>query len=186
MSTRLSRTARAGGTKSRAPATAPSDHPGDGGWAPLTRRPEVPLADLPSRGLHAALACARGAGGGPACASRRRGTVARGRVDPIPPHDVHAGRRDVLPSLRGSLGRGRRGSQHSRRAQSRARRPRYRRVPIRAPARKMSTRAGRRRGAVTGPPQRVIRVATLYFVTDVRRPGVSPAGIAFSTSSPRL
>jgi hypothetical protein len=31
----------------------------------------------------------------------------------------------------------------------------------------------------------VMRVATLYFVTDVRRPGVSPAGIAFSISSPR-
>ena len=30
-----------------------------------------------------------------------------------------------------------------------------------------------------------MRVATLYFVTDVRRPGVSPAGIALSISSPR-
>ena len=31
-----------------------------------------------------------------------------------------------------------------------------------------------------------IRCATSYFVTDVRRPGVSPAGIAFSVSSPCL
>jgi hypothetical protein len=29
-------------------------------------------------------------------------------------------------------------------------------------------------------------MATSCFVTDVRRPGVSPAGIAFSVSSPRL
>ena len=34
--------------------------------------------------------------------------------------------------------------------------------------------------------QGVMRVATLYFVTDARRPGVSPAGIALKISSPRL
>src|SRR5262249_9518392 len=34
-------------------------------------------------------------------------------------------------------------------------------------------------------PYSAIRKATLYFVTDVRWPGVSPAGIAFSASSPR-
>lgn len=33
--------------------------------------------------------------------------------------------------------------------------------------------------------QRVIRVATSYLATDVRRPGVSSAGIAFRISSPR-
>ena len=32
--------------------------------------------------------------------------------------------------------------------------------------------------------QRFMRVATLYFVTEVRCPGVSPAGIALRTSSP--
>ena len=32
----------------------------------------------------------------------------------------------------------------------------------------------------------VIRIGTSYFVTDVRWPGVSSAGIALSTSSPRL
>jgi hypothetical protein len=32
----------------------------------------------------------------------------------------------------------------------------------------------------------VMRLATSYLVTDARRPGVSPAGIAFSASSPRL
>jgi hypothetical protein len=31
----------------------------------------------------------------------------------------------------------------------------------------------------------VMRCATSYFVTDVRRPGVSAAGIALSASSPR-
>jgi hypothetical protein len=35
-------------------------------------------------------------------------------------------------------------------------------------------------------PQFFMRVATLYFVTEVRCPGVSPAGIAFKISSPRL
>ena len=30
-----------------------------------------------------------------------------------------------------------------------------------------------------------MRNATWYLVTDVRWPGVSPAGIAFSASSPR-
>ena len=34
--------------------------------------------------------------------------------------------------------------------------------------------------------QTVIRCATSYFATDVRRPGVSPAGIALSISSPFL
>ena len=34
--------------------------------------------------------------------------------------------------------------------------------------------------------QSVIRNATWYFETDVRLPGVSPAGIALSASSPRL
>jgi hypothetical protein len=34
--------------------------------------------------------------------------------------------------------------------------------------------------------QLFMRVATLYFVTDVRLPGVSPTGIALSISSPRL
>src|SRR5439155_428325 len=33
--------------------------------------------------------------------------------------------------------------------------------------------------------QSAMRNATLYFVTDARRPGVSPAGIAFRASSPR-
>jgi hypothetical protein len=37
-----------------------------------------------------------------------------------------------------------------------------------------------------GVSQLFMRVATLYFVTDVRRPGVSPAGIALKISSPRL
>ena len=34
--------------------------------------------------------------------------------------------------------------------------------------------------------QGVMRIATSYFVTEVRCPGVSPAGIAFSISSARL
>ena len=34
--------------------------------------------------------------------------------------------------------------------------------------------------------QGVMRTATSYFVTEARRPGVSPAGIACRTSSPRL
>jgi hypothetical protein len=37
-----------------------------------------------------------------------------------------------------------------------------------------------------GGNQGVMRIATSYFVTEARSPGVSPAGIAFSTSSPRL
>ena len=49
---------------------------------------------------------------------------------------------------------------------------------------------GWRRAAGVSPPvetrQLVMRVATLYLVTDVRRPGVSPAGIAFRTSSARV
>src|SRR5262249_37592987 len=45
-----------------------------------------------------------------------------------------------------------------------------------------------RRCASANLPDRsypVARKATLYLVTDVRRPGVSPVGIAFSASSPR-
>ena len=34
--------------------------------------------------------------------------------------------------------------------------------------------------------QGVMRIATSYFVTELRCPGVSPAGIAFSVSSPCL
>jgi hypothetical protein len=34
------------------------------------------------------------------------------------------------------------------------------------------------------PRYAFMRVVTSYFVTDVRRPGVSPAGIASSVSSP--
>jgi hypothetical protein len=37
-----------------------------------------------------------------------------------------------------------------------------------------------------GRCQALIRMATSYFVTYVRWPGVSPVGIAFSVSSPRL
>jgi hypothetical protein len=44
----------------------------------------------------------------------------------------------------------------------------------------------RRSQSAVGAPQLFMRVATLYFVTDVRCPGVSPAGIAFKISSPRL
>ena len=44
------------------------------------------------------------------------------------------------------------------------------------------TRAGTR--AELARSQACIRIATLYFVTDVRLPGVSPAGIALSAASP--
>jgi hypothetical protein len=52
--------------------------------------------------------------------------------------------------------------------------------------------SARRRGTATAgfPTSRrrysVMRNATWYFVTDERLPGVSPAGIALSASSPRL
>ncbi len=49
---------------------------------------------------------------------------------------------------------------------------------------------GAREAGVVRPPgprsYAVMRLATSYLVTDVRRPGVSPAGIAFSAASPRL
>jgi hypothetical protein len=41
-------------------------------------------------------------------------------------------------------------------------------------------------GLIDAGVQGVMRIATSYFVTEDRWPGVSPAGIAFSTSSPRL
>jgi hypothetical protein len=41
-------------------------------------------------------------------------------------------------------------------------------------------------GLIDAVNQGVMRIATSYFVTEVRCPGVSPAGIAFSISSPRL
>ncbi len=41
-------------------------------------------------------------------------------------------------------------------------------------------------GPIEAGDQGVMRIATSYFVTEERCPGVSPAGIAFSISSPRL
>jgi hypothetical protein len=41
-------------------------------------------------------------------------------------------------------------------------------------------------GLIDAGDQGVMRIATSYFVTEERCPGVSPAGIAFSVSSPRL
>jgi hypothetical protein len=46
-----------------------------------------------------------------------------------------------------------------------------------------NARAGR---GHTPEPQDFMRVATLYFVTEVRCPGVSPAGIALRIASPVL
>ena len=43
----------------------------------------------------------------------------------------------------------------------------------------------RRFGGPYSGPYIVMRIATSYLVTEARRPGVSPAGIAFSTSWPR-
>src|SRR5829696_6314801 len=146
-----------------------------------TRPPSVRRLDghVPRRGLRSGVARRRGARRRAPRRCRRRGPVARGNAGPVRPHDVPAGRRDLLPPFRGSLRLCRRGRLQARRPRARPGRSRPRRV-----------RAARRRACRLIAPRESRGMAQVAACDGIHSHGGAPfrrgqasagrAGVRFS------